>query len=531
MNKITLIFRVDLEIFSTIIDYRTINLNLNLNQGMTMSFYLYNTMTRKKEEFQSIKPNVVSLYACGPTVYDLLHVGNFRGPVVFNLLRNWLENHNYKVNFVYNYTDVYDKIIAKAKELDISEEAVSLKYISEFKKDFSALNLTPHEANPKVTETIDEIINTISSLVAQNKAYASNGNVYFNVSSFDGYGKLSGRKTEDLKTGSRIAQDQNKKNPHDFALWKKALENEISWESPWGKGRPGWHIECTSMIHKHLGEQIDIHAGGLDLLFPHHENEIAQSEASCGKKYANYWVHNNMFTFGGSKMSKSAGNIKTMRNFLNTYPGEVYKYLVLSVHYRSECEFNEKTIHQAIKGLSKFYSAKSKCEAILKTLKSSESKSTDEWQNFIDDSKNTENLFLSFHEKINEALNDDLNTPEVLARLFEATKILNQKVPHTRNINEKTKTICYFYLNLLEITGKWLSVFSESGETFLNNLDSLWLQINKIDRTEIDKKVQERLLAKNNKDYKLADQYRDELTQLGISVMDGPEGSTWEVIR
>ena len=318
---------------------------------------VYNTLTRKKEDFVPLTEGQVSMYCCGPTVYDYLHVGNFRGAVVYNFVRNWLEKSGLKVNFVYNFTDVDDKILQRAVKEQSTAHEIAERYITEFKKDFTTLGLRPHSSNPRVTEHMDGIIRMIQKLIDNKKAYAVDGEVFYSIRSFPDYGKLSQRKIDDMIAGSRVEVDAKKRDPLDFTLWKPAKAGEQSWPSPWSAGRPGWHIECSCMIHDILGEQIDIHGGGMDLVFPHHENEIAQGEGASGKPYARYWLHNNMFTFSGAKMSKSLGNIRTMRSFLEEFPAEVFKYLVMSVHYRSESEFSENTIAQAISGLARVYSA------------------------------------------------------------------------------------------------------------------------------------------------------------------------------
>ena len=323
-----------------------------------MSLHIYNTLSGKKETFYPLKPPAVKMYCCGPTVYDLLHVGNFRGAVVYHLCRQWMEKgHNYQVKFVYNFTDIDDKILQKAQELKISWKEVAEKFIEAFWQDFNALKLRSHTFNPRATEYIDSMVDMIKKLVEKKKAYVSRGDVIYDIDSFKEYGKLSHKKVGDLQAGKRVAVDDKKKNPLDFVLWKKSKKGEPGWDSPWGQGRPGWHIECSAMNCVLLGEQIDIHGGGMDLIFPHHENEIAQSEAFSEKPFVRYWIHTNLITFSGQKMSKSLGNIYRMRSFLEKYGGELFKFFVLSVHYRSTLDFSEKTLHQAIGQLAKIYSS------------------------------------------------------------------------------------------------------------------------------------------------------------------------------
>lgn len=330
-----------------------------------MSLKIYSTLSRQAEEFKPLTPGEVKIYVCGPTVYNFLHVGNFRGVVFFNLVRNWLEESGYKVQYALNFTDVDDKIIAKANEIGKTANEVSELYIAEYKKDFAALGLRPHDFNPKVTEHMEGIRAVIGKLIENKVAYEVAGDVNYSVSAFEGYGKLSGRKIEDQQAGSRISVDTKKQSAEDFALWKSAKPGEVSWPSPWGPGRPGWHIECSAMIKDIFGDQIDIHGGGMDLIFPHHENEIAQSEGCTHKQFVQYWMHWNMINFGAQKMSKSLGNIVSLREFLEVNPAEVYKWMMLSVHYRSVSDFSDDSIARAVTGLARIYSALAVAETYL----------------------------------------------------------------------------------------------------------------------------------------------------------------------
>ena len=332
-----------------------------------MKLQIYDTAKRKKVTFTPLNPPYVKMYCCGPTVYDLLHIGNFRGAVFYNFVKNWLESLNYRVEYIYNFTDVDDKILNRSKEKGLKPQDLAEKYIKEFKKDYQSLELTSPTHTPKATETIQEIIQLTQALIQKGRAYENEGDVFYSIKSYPSYGYLSGRNTEDLIVGARVEINRKKRDPLDFALWKKAKPEEAwSWDSPWGPGRPGWHIECTAMIHKYLGEEIDIHGGGTDLIFPHHENEIAQSEGFVEKRYVRYWIHNNMIALGGDKMSKSKGNLITMREFLKKYPGEVFKYLILSSHYRSIVNFSAKTTRQALVSLARLYSGLCKAGNLLK---------------------------------------------------------------------------------------------------------------------------------------------------------------------
>lgn len=485
-----------------------------------MSLQVYNSFSRKKEPFETLEPGKVRMYVCGPTVWDFLHVGNFRGPVVFELIRNWLEVLGYDVNYVYNYTDVDDKILNRAKEEGRKPQEVAEQFIGEFQKDFKALGLRPHTHNPRVTQTIPQIIELIERLVVADKAYVVDGEVFYSVESFDKYGALSGRRTENSQSGVRIEVDPKKRHPHDFSLWKPASGEDESWPSPWGSGRPGWHIECTAMIHSYLGEQIDIHGGGLDLLFPHHENEIAQSEGATQKQYARYWIHNNMFTFSGAKMSKSLGNVKTMRSFLEKYDGEIFKFLVLSVHYRSECEFSEDTIHTSMRGLAKFYSSLARAHAHLQNVPEDMGASVPaKFQAAVDETKN----------RVKDALNDDFNTPVAFAALHDLTRVANQNLRWGMKPSPTSLGVAQSYQATMLEVGKLFSLFQRPPEEFLGTMDRQLMSISGIDPKKVQDLVDQRVQAKSAKDYALADSLRDQLTEMGIALQDLGDTTRWEV--
>ncbi len=489
-----------------------------------MSLKVYNTLSRKIEDFNPITPGEVKMYCCGPTVYDLLHVGNFRGAVFYNLLRNHLENIGYKVNYVYNFTDIDDKIIKKANDENTSAPEIASKYIEEFWKDFNDLRLKPHSKNPRVTESLDSVIKVTSDLINRDKAYEVEGEVFYAIDSFKEYGKLSQRKTEDLLEGTRSEVDKKKRNPLDFTLWKPAKDGEQSFDSPWGLGRPGWHIECTAMIHKHLGEQIDIHGGGIDLLFPHHENEIAQAEGSCDHSpHVKYWIHNNMFTFSGSKMSKSLGNTKTMRAFLEEYHGEIFKFMVLSAHYRSEIDFSDQAIQKAIQGLSRIYSALSTAQEMIDENNKPEAE-TEKTKSFSLDLKNKENEIL-------DLLNDDFATPRVFALFFDIIRSFNQLVPSNSKKTGEAKVISKILIDFLKKQGSTLSLFEEAPYAdFLKNLDKILLKKTDLSEEEIKESILKRLEAKKNKDFKTADEIRDSLLKSFVLLKDNPNGTTsWEI--
>ena len=460
------------------------------------------------------------MYCCGPTVYDFLHIGNFRGAVFYNFMRNWLEFSGFQVDYVYNFTDVDDKILARAKRDKTSPQKLADKYIKEFQKDYQSLKLKSHTHTPRATETIKEMIVLVEKLLEQGTAYLVEGDVFFSVKSFSKYGYLSGRKTEELIAGSRVEPNKKKRDALDFTLWKKVKpEENWSWESPWGPGRPGWHLECTAMIHKYLGEEIDIHGGGTDLIFPHHENEIAQSESCCGKRYVHYWVHNNMIDMDGDKMSKSTGNIITMREFLKKYPGEIFKYLMLSSHYRSRVTVSQNTIHQAISALARIYSCLSKATRLLK--ESSGQKPYEKFKTLLSKTK----------EEIKEVFNDDFATPRGLAVIFNLIKKFNALTTDTQIEKEKRAWCAAEFLKFFKDYGEILSLFREEPESFLKNLDNLLLEQKNLSRERVDQLVSERTEARNQKNFTRADQLRNELTALGIELQDAPQGTIWEVSK
>ena len=495
----------------------------NSKKIMKSVLKIYDTATKKKRHFVPLFAPQVKMYCCGPTVYDHLHIGNFRGAVFFNLVRNWLEFLGYKVDYIYNFTDIDDKILNRAVSEKMKPKDLAEKYIGEFKKDYESLKLKPHTANPRATETLPEIIELIKKLIDRGKAYEIEGDVFYSVHSFRGYGSLSGRKTDELLSGVRVNIDKRKKNPLDFALWKKSKPEE-NWhfESPWGKGRPGWHIECTAMIHKFLGEEIDIHAGGSDLIFPHHENEIAQSEACTNKKYVRFWLHNNMIVMAGDKMSKSLGNRISMREFLNQYSGELFKFLILSCHYRSPLQFSKKTIHQALVSLSKIYSSLAKADNISHQQKNPNREHQTQFLKFQND-------LLQAKEKLISAFNDDFATPKAFAILFS---VLNsfQKIMDRTTISSQEKAFCAKeYLLFFKKYGEILSLFQEEPAEFLKNLDDKLLEPKKLTREQIQQMVEKRSFARQNKDFETADELREQLDQMGIEVRDQAQGSKWEV--
>ncbi|WP_413291105.1 cysteine--tRNA ligase [Bdellovibrio sp. HCB337] len=483
-----------------------------------MALQIYNTESRKLEKFEPLQPGKVRMYACGPTVYDFLHVGNFRGPVFFNLVRNWLEHSGYKVEYALNFTDIDDKIIARASEQGIDSQALSENYIMEYKKDFASLGLRPHDHNPKVTESLDEICSIVGKLIENKKAYVADGDVVYSIASFPQYGKLSGRNVEDLLAGARVEVDEKKQNPLDFVLWKGAKPGEPSWPSPWGPGRPGWHIECSAMVEKIFGDQIDIHGGGTDLIFPHHENEIAQSEGCTGKHFVKYWMHWNMLNFGNQKMSKSLGNFVTMREFLSRYNSEIYKWMILSVHYRSPSDFSDEAVDRAVSSLARIYSAMAVAESLLSGQKAAPD-------------AGFEKITQEAWAKVESSLNDDFGTPSAVAALFEVVRQFNNQVKRGIKPNPAVLGKAQSFLDFAQKLGKQMAMFQEPALEFLLKLDNMLLEKMNVQRAAVDAVVAERTQARNNKDFAKSDELRKKLTDMGISVSDTPEGSFWEVSK
>lgn len=460
---------------------------------------LYNSMTRKKEEFIPIEEKKVKMYNCGPTVYNFIHVGNARPLVIFDTLRRYFIYKGYDVDFVVNFTDIDDKIIQKANEQGVNFKDVTEKYIEEFMTDAKGLNLYDYETiNPRATEYIDQMINFIQGLIDKNAAYEVNGNVYFDINSAKDYGKLSKKNLDDLISGARIKVNEEKNNPMDFVLWKAAKEGEPSWESPWGNGRPGWHIECSVMSKSILGETIDIHSGGEDLQFPHHENEIAQSETHSGKTFANYWLHNGMITVDNKKMSKSVGNFFTIREVSEEFDLEVLRFFLLSSHYRSPINFSKEIMEQTKNGLDRLYNAKNNFEYLLEHR---------ELENGEDDQSLIEGTN-KYKENFIKAMDDDINTADAIASIFDLVRFANS------NINEKTgKNAIKHVLDTLMELSDVLGILRREEELLDEDIQNL---------------IDERIRARENKDYKRADEIRDILKEENIVLEDTADGTIWK---
>ena len=461
---------------------------------------LYNTLTQKKETFVPIEAGKVRMYSCGPTVYNYFHIGNARPFIVFDVLRRFLEYTGYEVTFIQNFTDVDDKIINRSHEEGISPQAVSEKYIREYFVDADALGIKRASLHPKVSEHIPEIIQMIKTLEEKGLAYNIGGNVYYRVDHFRDYGKLSKQSIEDLKSGARIDINDEKQSPLDFALWKKKKEGEPYWESPWGQGRPGWHIECSAMSRKHLGETIDIHGGGQDLIFPHHENEIAQSEGSCGKPFANYWVHNGYININNEKMSKSKGNFFTVRDIAKTFDLEVVRMFLLMAHYRSPVNFSEALLQQAEAALERLYTAKYQMIFLLeKAVAETASEDEIRWITALD----------KYKKSYIEAMEDDLNTADAISVIFELVRELNTFLDE----NSSKPAI----LAAQALFGELTTVLGLAVKEKETSLDA-----------DVEALIEQRQAARKAKDFKKSDEIRDQLLAMGIVLEDTREGVKWK---
>ena len=471
-----------------------------------MPLKIYNTLTRKKEEFSSLKKGEVGIYVCGPTVYNFIHIGNARPFVVFEVVRRYFKYLGYKVKYVQNLTDIDDKMINKANELGITVQDLAQRFIKEYFTDTDSLNIERADIHPRATEHIPEIIHMVKNLEEKGFAYEVEGDVFFNVSKFKEYGKLSHQDIGELQSGARIKVDKRKKKAIDFALWKRAKEGEPNWESPWGNGRPGWHIECSVMSMKYLGKTFDIHAGGSDLIFPHHENEIAQSEAHNAQPFVKYWMHNGYLCLNNKKMSKSLGNIMKVREIREKYSGEVIRYFILSAHYRNPLDFSEEQLQQAQSSLQRLNNTIYNVKYLLQKDQLTNQKSESE--------KSILNTLTENKNKFMKAMNDDFNTPVALSWIFSLNKEVNNYLASEDLKNkEALQSIMEFYG---ELAGKILGIIKEENvkET--------------IAEPEVQRLIDERQNARKEKNWKKADEIRDELKSFGITLEDTVQGVRWK---
>lgn len=459
---------------------------------------ILNTLTRRKEEFVPINEGKVGIYVCGPTVYDYIHIGNARPMIVFDTLRRYLEYKGYDVNYVSNFTDVDDKIIKRANEEGVDASVISERYIAEVKKDMAALNVREATTHPKATEEIPDMIEMVKTLIEKGYAYEVNGTVYFRTRKFKDYGKLSKKNIDDLRSGNRdllVSGVDEKEDPLDFVLWKPKKEGEPSWPSPWGDGRPGWHLECSVMSKKYIGDVIDIHAGGEDLIFPHHENEIAQSEAANGTEFARYWMHNGFLKINNEKMSKSLGNFFTVREIAEKYPLQVIRFFMLSAHYRSPLNFSADLVEASKNGLERILTAVDRLKSISGTEGEVDKAVADEMDAFV--------------KKYEAAMDDDLNTADAISVIFELVKYANVNVTE-----DSTKSTVELVLNTVTKLCDILGIITEKKEEILDS--------------DIEALIEERQAARRAKDFARADEIRDQLSDMGIILEDTREGVKWK---
>jgi len=472
-----------------------------------MGLRVFNTLTKQVEEFLPIRKGKVNMYVCGPTVYDYIHIGNARSFVAFDIIRRYLEYKGYKVTYVSNLTDVDDKTIRRAQKMRITLQKLGEKYSDAYFEDIAKLGIRKPDINPRATQHIGEIINLVQTLIDKGYAYVVDGDVYYDVSRFEDYGKLSGAKTEALKAGARIEIDPRKRNPADFSLWKKQKLGESAWDSPWGKGRPGWHIECSAMSMKYLGETFDFHTGGKDLIFPHHENEIAQSEAATGKPFAKYWLHNEWLTVNGEKMSKSLGNFITARDAIEKYGSWVVRFFLASTHYRSPIDFNDVNLKQAKRRLERLLDAIEEMNALEET----EEKDADS-EALLQQAERVKQRF-------EEAMDDDFNTALAISALFDLVKEINQYVETHAEIETETKRKVNDIMERLveDVLGVAIERRKPESAKLVEDLMNLVIDI--------------RQQMRERKDWKTADEIREKLEDIGFVIEDVPEGTKWKIKR
>lgn len=463
-----------------------------------MTIKIYNTLSRKKEDFIPLEEGKVKMYVCGPTVYNYIHIGNARPAIVFDTVRRYLEYRGYEVNYVSNFTDVDDKLIKAAQELGEDVPAIAERFIHAFFDDVSALGCKKADLHPRVTENMDIIIEFIETLIQKGFAYESAGDVYYRTRKFNGYGKLSQQSIDDLKVGARIQAGEKKEDELDFTLWKAAKKDEISWDSPWGEGRPGWHIECSAMARKYLGDTIDIHAGGQDLTFPHHENEIAQSEALTGKIFSRYWMHNGYINIDNEKMSKSLGNFVLVHDIIKHHDPQVLRFFMLAVHYRNPINYTEELLTHAGASLERLKTSYQNLKYRLKTS-TNLTENNDEWEKTI----------ATLKKDFIRGMDDDFNTADGISVLFELSKQAN------------------YYLMEKNTSDSVIHLFLQTFEELFSVL-GLQLEEEELLDEEVDQLIEQRLEARKNRDFQLADQIRDQLKDLNIILEDTPQGTRWK---
>ncbi len=488
-----------------------------------MSVKIYNTLTRKKELFRPIEPGHIKLYVCGITSYDYCHIGHARSALAFDMIVRYFRYLGNKVTYIRNFTDIDDKIIARAAEQNTTTEELANRFIDEFYVDMDKLGVDRPTMEPKATEHIQEMVDLISELIAKNMAYPAGGDVYYSVNSFAEYGKLSGRNLEDMQAGARISVNENKRNPMDFVLWKASKPGEPSWDSPWGSGRPGWHIECSAMSRKYLGSTFDIHGGGQDLIFPHHENEIAQSEGANEKPFVNMWIHHGFVTIRDEKMSKSLGNFLTIRDILDHYHPEVLRFFIFSTQYRNPLDFSEAAMQDAMAGLDRLY----ECVAAVDRLNAGRPENTNSVASSKDRAKIT-----AMEERFQKAMNNDFNTAQAQGSFFETVKVMNKimrQLPEAPSAKD-----CKLLKNAAATLKKLaaiMGILQENAADYLAAKKAAMLAKTTISEEEILEFIQQRNQARADKDWARSDEIRDKLLEQRIELKDGPDGTGWSVKR
>jgi cysteinyl-tRNA synthetase len=485
---------------------------------------LYNSATRSLEPLETASPGKVGIYVCGMTVYDYCHIGHARAMISFDMVVRHLRHKGFEVNFVRNHTDVDDKIIARAAETGRDPLELSAFFIDELDQDLDALGLIKPDVEPRVSDHIPQIVAMVETLVDKGHAYEANGSVYFAVETFENYGQLSGRILEDLIAGERVKVDPEKRSPADFALWKASKEGEISWESPWGSGRPGWHIECSAMSCEHLGASFEIHGGGIDLIFPHHENEIAQSVGATGESFARYWLHNGHVNMGAEKMSKSLGNIVRIRDILEEVPGEALKLLYLGAHYRSPIPYSSEALAEAVGSLDRIYQAIEIAQEM--AAKPASDTGEDLSRDLGEDALALWGLATEFPARFDEAMDQDFNSAKALGHVFELVRAVN-RAANAKAIRKRGSALFVPAAAAFSLAAKVLGIGAAAPGEFFDELKVKRMRAQGTDPSEIDARLADRDQARADKDWARADSIREELDVLGVIVMDGPAGSTW----
>jgi cysteinyl-tRNA synthetase len=490
-----------------------------------MSLRVYNTFSGSKEQFVPVTPGKVKMYVCGVTVYDHCHIGHARANVVFDVIYRFLRYLGYEVDYVRNYTDIDDKIINRANREGVSYDVISERFIKEFDLDMAKLGLDLPTCQPKATEHIDEIIAIVERLIEKGYAYQAEGDVYFCVEKFEGYLKLSKRSLEEMQAGARIEVDERKRHPMDFALWKEAKPGEPSWESPWGKGRPGWHIECSAMSMKYLGETFDIHGGGKDLIFPHHENEIAQSEAATGRPFVKYWLHNGFVNINAEKMSKSLGNFFTIKEVLDKYDSEILRFFLLSAHYRSPLDFSDQNLSEAEVGLERIY----KCLAGMNAYLAGQPAGGQPSAAAVEAEQEVREKRGTLLDRFREAMEDDFNTAQVFGHIFDLVRSVNRLLVEQEAKTDATVELLAAVQADVRQIGTVLGIFTSEPDAYLERIRGRKASQLDIQPEEIERLIQERAEARREKNFKRSDEIRDHLLANNIVLLDGPQGTTWKV--